>query len=309
MVRVGKGDERVENRWGCGVERVERVCEEVARWMGEARRLVVLTGAGISAGCGVPTFRESSGVWESFKPEKFGSWRGLKAASEQEPERVAAFFYEVFGAIAKARPGVAHRAVAALEGRWPGMSVITQNIDGLHLAAGSREVRQIHGSVFEVVTAKEGRWLKVLKHDELLDVVERLRRVKGGVFGGKIGGRLGLQWAVGPMLGWRGDRRLRVVMWGETLTEPDWQMAVEDVMQADVLLVIGTSGMVQPAASLPEIVRERGGRVVGIDPHPLGYEADAWLRGGADGVMARLMVCLGMDWRENRAEGAGDGGR
>jgi NAD-dependent deacetylase len=276
--------------------------QAAARWLSEARRVVVMTGAGISAGCGVPTFREDSGVWQRFDPARFGSWRGLREVAAHAPQQAAAFFRAVLEPIAQARPGVAHRAIAAMRGHIGGpggLSVVTQNIDGLHQDAGSAEVRQIHGSVFEVVS-HDGRWVKVLRRGDLARLTRRLARVEA--YQGP-GASAALVWAMSPLLGWRADHRLRVIMWGEPLREPDWQMALEEASEADVMLIIGTSGMVQPAASLPELVRARGGHVIGVDPEAVGYEVDVWLKASADQAMARLMLALGIDWRAESDDG------
>ena len=115
-----------------------------------AKRVVVFTGAGMSAESGIPTFRDSDGFWQRFPPEQFASWRGLLQTALTSPHSVAEFVLNVVEPIAKAAPNAGHRAVAGLDRRVK-TTVVTQNIDGLHQSAGSQDVLEVHGSLLEVV--------------------------------------------------------------------------------------------------------------------------------------------------------------
>src|SRR5262245_13435638 len=108
-----------------------------------ARRVVVFTGAGVSAESGIPTFRDAEGLWERFPPEQFASIRGLVRTALTRPARFADFLYAVLEPVALAKPSPAHLAVAELDKRVPTV-VVTQNIDGLHQEAGSSTVHEIH---------------------------------------------------------------------------------------------------------------------------------------------------------------------
>src|SRR5262245_29474469 len=122
-----------------------------ASWLRGARRIAVFTGAGVSAESGIPTFRDDSGLWQKFPPEQFACWDGLLKTALTEPRQLAEFLVAVIEPIAQAQPNPGHRAIADLEKHVP-VTVITQNVDGLHQEAGSTTVREVHGSFFEVVT-------------------------------------------------------------------------------------------------------------------------------------------------------------
>src|SRR5215469_11640115 len=121
----------------------------------KARRVVVFSGAGISADSGIPTFRDADGFWQRFPPERFATWGGLLDTALTEPRSVAEFVLNVVEPIAKAETNAGHLAVAQLDRRVE-TTVVTQNIDGLHQAAGSQDVLEIHGSLLEVVDASSG---------------------------------------------------------------------------------------------------------------------------------------------------------
>lgn len=279
----------------------DEVLQEAARLVRTCERVVWLTGAGLSVASGLAPYRKSKdAVWSRFITD----WGTLERFQESPADWWREFWLKAHADLAggrEVRPNAGHDAITGMVRHHPEHLVVTQNIDGLHQEAGSAEVRQIHGSVFEVVS-REGRWVRIVNRSTLRRVVKRLAQVAQGDGEGKWGA-LGLGWAMAPLVGWRGQDRLRVVMWGEALREPDWQLALEEAQEADVLLVIGTSGMVQPAASLPELVRARGGRVIGVDPEAVGYEVDVWLKASADHAMARLMMELGIDWRAEDADG------
>jgi NAD-dependent deacetylase len=257
--------------------------EEAARRLRAAGRVVVFTGAGISAESGIPTFRDDSGLWREFPPEQFANWPALVRAAFFRPARLVEFLHAVLAPIAEARPNPAHQAIAELE-RHLITTVITQNVDGLHQEAGSLRVREVHGSFFKVVNLR-GRFLRRLGRPDLLRIVERLRRARAGPF--KL---LRLCRAVAPLLGlsWRGVRRPAVVLFGDALAEPDWTFARQDVQGCELMLVVGTSGAVLPAALLPVWARQQGARIIHVDPHDSGH-GHLWLRGPAAEVLPRLV--------------------
>lgn len=249
----------------------------------KARRLVAFTGAGVSAESGIPTFRDGTGLWETFPPETFAQWDGLVHTALAHPAQLADFLLAVLEPIAVAEPNAAHRALAALERSVP-TAVVTQNVDGLHQAAGSTEVREVHGSFLEVVTLK-GRLVCRLDRAELRMVVDRLRRVRVGP--AKLPRiLLALRGLAGPTL--HGLTRPNVVLFGEQLAEPDWALAQEDVLGCDVMLVVGTSAEVWPAAELPHLARRNGARLIVVDPgHP--GPGGIWIRGPAGQVLPELL--------------------
>src|SRR5262249_20390908 len=215
-----------------------------AGWLAEARRPVGFTGAGVAAESGIPTFRDGGGLWERFPPEEYAHWGGLCRTALLRPGRLAEFLHAVLGPVAAARPNPAHHAVARLERHAP-PTVITQNVDGLHQEAGSLRVREVHGSFFKIVTWR-GRFLRRIGPDDLARVVERLGKARRGPFK-----RFRLVRAVRPLLRvGLSVRRPNVVLFGDALAEPDWTWAQQDAEACDLMLVVGTSGLVWPAASL-----------------------------------------------------------
>jgi NAD-dependent deacetylase len=248
-----------------------------------ARRLVVFTGAGVSAESGIPTFRDGDGLWKRFPPEQFATPKGLLRTTLTRPALMAEFLYAVLEPVALARPGPAHKAIAALGQRLT-TTVVTQNVDGLHTAAGSRPVHEIHGSFCEL-SILPGRRIRPFGRPALQLLLARLVRLKRGPL--KF---LRLLYAMRPWfgLGWTGFRRPRVVLFGERLAEPDWTRARAAVQECDVLLVVGTSGEVYPAAEIPALARKRGATVITVDPAEPG-PAHVWVRGLAGEVLPRLV--------------------
>ncbi|HBG46941.1 MAG TPA: NAD-dependent deacylase [Deltaproteobacteria bacterium] len=224
-----------------------------------ARSLVVLTGAGVSAESGVPTFRGAEGLWRNFNPQELAT----PEAFEADPRLVWEWYDWRRSIIAGIRPNPAHYALAELERRSPGFTLITQNVDGLHGAAGSRNVLEIHGSIWTV------RCVECGNSSENRDVpIKILPRCSCG-----------------------GLLRPGVVWFGESLPEEVLYRAFEAASSADCMLVIGTSGIVQPAASLAARAKGAGAFVAEINPEatPLSDIMDARLPGKAAELMPRLV--------------------
>ena len=220
---------------------------------------MVLTGAGVSAESGVPTFRGAEGLWRNFNPQELAT----PEAFEADPRLVWEWYDWRRSIIAGIRPNPAHYALAELERRSPGFTLITQNVDGLHGAAGSRNVLEIHGSIWTV------RCVECGNSSENRDVpIKILPRCSCG-----------------------GLLRPGVVWFGESLPEEVLYRAFEAASSADCMLVIGTSGIVQPAASLAARAKGAGAFVAEINPEatPLSDIMDARLPGKAAELMPRLV--------------------
>ncbi len=255
---------------------------EAAFRLREACEVVVFSGAGISAESGIPTFRDEGGLWEAFPADQFATWQGLMQVGVREPQRLAAFIRAVLTPIVAARPNAAHLAIADLE-RYLPVTVVTQNIDRLHQDAGSTTVHEVHGSLFEIVT-KSGRFERLLSRPELASVVAGLDRIRQR--------RIVLPrllWAVRPLLGIgrRGLYRPRLVLFGSAMAEPDWTAAREAAARCDLVLQVGCSGVVLPAATIPEIARAAGATVVNVDPEAGGGDLD--LPGSAVRIVPALV--------------------
>jgi NAD-dependent deacetylase len=275
--------------------------QTAAHWLRGAERVVVFTGAGISAESGIATFRDADGFWQRFPPEQFATWDGLLELSMHNPQALADFFLELLGPIAIAVPNPGHSALAKLEQRcqdkfvarlshkpsnkWfnDPLTVITQNVDGLHQQAGSRNVKEIHGTLFKIVS-EDRQWLGDLSRLQLAKVVETLTKAKAGGFKSTR-----LEEAVEPMLGLgpEGYYRPNLVLFGDGMNEPDWSDSLAAARSCDVFLTVGTSGEVFPAAMLPHEARANGAKCIAIDPEE--QSCDLWLQGQAGNILPKLI--------------------
>ena len=234
--------------------------EAVREWVREARRIVLLSGAGMSAESGVPTFRDAqTGLWANFRPEELATEDAFRA----QPAMVWDWYALRREMIAKVEPNAGHRAVAAFQQRHPGrLTVVTQNVDGLHQKAGSPGVLALHGNIAE---------------DQWLDA-PRACCTAGNVIAGRP-----------PRCATCGNLRRPAVVWfGEMLPAAALAAAEEAAAACDLMLVVGTSGLVYPAAGLARGTR---GRVVVVNPQPSALDdaADAVLAGTSAVLLPRLL--------------------
>jgi NAD-dependent deacetylase len=183
-----------------------------------ARSITVLTGSGISSESGLPTFRGAGGLWRTHRVETLASLEGFG----DDPRLVWSWYNERRAAHLTAQPSPAHRALAALEARGGDFTLATQNVDSLHRRAGSQNVLELHGSLREARCTGCGA-RRMLDGPLPLDEIDHA-----------CGGR------------WRPD----IVWFGESLPAEVWQRAAEAAARADLMLIVGTSGLVNPAASL-----------------------------------------------------------
>jgi NAD-dependent protein deacetylase/lipoamidase len=225
-----------------------------------AQRLLVLTGAGVSAESGVPTFRGPEGLWRDFRPEDLAT----PEAFARNPALVWEWYEMRRARIAPLRPNRAHEAIAALERAVPELLLATQNVDGLHQRAGSARVVELHGSLWRVRCTGCGD-----ARDERTVPLPALPP----------------RCACGALL------RPNVVWFGETLPPGVLERAFAAAQEADVVLVVGTSSMVYPAAALPQAARAHGAFVVEVNPEetPLTPLAQVSLRGRAAEVVPALL--------------------
>jgi NAD-dependent deacetylase len=256
--------------------------EVAAGYLREARDVVVFSGAGASAESNIPTFRDDDGFWRRFPPDQYANWLGLLRTAATHPRKVAEFILELIEPIAKARPNPGHYALAEIE-KHSKVTVVTQNIDGLHQEAGSTTVHEVHGSLFELVTLN-GKFVKLLSREEILQIADKLRE--------SIEGRLAfvkLLSALKPILGvgfWD-LYRPKVVLFGDPMCEPDWTLGVQAAQHCDCMITVGTSCVVYPAAMLPEEARACGARIITVDPeHGTG---DVWLKGPSGRLLPALV--------------------
>lgn len=259
--------------------------KEAAAWIKSAKQLLVFTGAGVSAESGIPTFRDDHGFWREFPPNYFATWNGLMATAIFRPRRFAAFVQAVIEPIADAQPNAAHIAVATAE-QHLSITVVTQNIDGLHQEAGSTSVHEIHGSFLEITTRPGGR-RSLIERRELRSIGSSLKRAtRSFLVLPRV--MIALRQIFG--LGRRGIRHPNLVLFGDLLAEPAWTSALKAAQNADCVIQIGCSGLVWPAATLPARARAAGARIIAIDPQKVDVDSDIWLQGTAAEVVPKLFT-------------------
>ncbi len=231
-------------------------------------RIAVLSGAGISAESGVPTFRDDeNGLWARFDPYELSSTQGWS----QHPERVWAWYLWRHHLVKRVDPNDGHRAVAAWQD-YAEVTVVTQNVDDLHERAGNADVQHLHGSLFEFRCDSCG-----LTYDgELPDMPEPELTAEP------------------PRCVCAGLIRPDIVWFGEPLPEGPWAASVAAVRAADLLVVVGTSGMVYPAAGLPELALAQGTVVIEVNPEvtPLSDSVTVTIRESASTALPRLLQRL-----------------
>ncbi|MER2598923.1 MAG: NAD-dependent deacylase [Caldilineales bacterium] len=227
-----------------------------------ARRLVVLTGAGMSKESGIPTFRDAqTGLWAQHSPERLATMQGFLA----DPRLVWDWYQFRLGLVEQAQPNPGHVAIAELERQLPFVQVITQNVDGLHSAAGSQRVLELHGSI------RRFKCLRGHGHMSMADFQDQDARPP-----------------LCPQPNCRALIRPDVVWFGENLDFNVLNQAVAFSEACDVMLIVGTSGVVQPAASLPyQAVRAR---LIEVNPEPseLSDSVHIYLQGRAGEVLPEL---------------------
>lgn len=248
--------------------------ERAAKAIAGARRVVALTGAGISSESGVPTFRGPGGLWRQFRSEDLAN---LQAFS-RNPALVWEWYSWRRRRIAEARPNAGHECLARLERRLPAFTLVTQNVDGLHRQAGSERIVELHGNIWRSVCARRcGAVLDESPWNTRQDPPYRPPEP----------GELP-RCACGSLL------RPDVVWFGESLDADVLSRAIEEAEAADVMLVIGTSGLVYPAAALPDLARSNGATIIeiNIETTPLSESADIVLRGPSGVVLPALELRL-----------------
>jgi len=248
----------------------------------KAREIVVFTGAGISSESGIPTFRDTDGFWERFPPEEFATWGTLFQTAVTDPRKAAEFVLHVVEPIARAEPNAGHQAIARLQ-RHASTTVVTQNIDGLHQSAGSERVLEIHGSLLEVVDISTRTIIRRFERTDLLKIAATLQKyVDKEVSLISFLAELAKEYP----FDWRVRHRPNLILFGDQLAEPAWSEASVAVERCDLLLSVGTSGVVYPAARLPSCAAASGATVISIDPHSA---EGCWLQGKAGELLPKLI--------------------
>lgn len=251
--------------------------DDLLERLGQARFVMVLTGAGMSAESGVPTFRDAqSGIWAKWRAEDLAT----PEAFQSNPERVWQWYEERRDLVRKAQPHAGHKALVDLESLVPELCVVTQNVDGLHQLAGSRNVTELHGNILRSKCHITGRPISAEWLADSAQTVPPSPYVSGGF------------------------ARPDVVWFGEVLPRQALEFAMNAATSCDFCISAGTTSLVQPAASLPLLALEHGAAVIEINPSetPLSPHADQCLRDAASVALTGLVNQL-QTWRHNSGQG------
>jgi NAD-dependent deacetylase len=224
-----------------------------------AKRIAVLTGAGVSAESGIPTFRSNGGFWRSKRFQDLATPEGFA----RDPKFVWQWYEERRRGIAETRPNAGHEALVLIEQRVPEFTLITQNVDGLHDAAGSKNVIKLHGDIWTLRCTQCGD--ERVSREELNDLP--------------------------PYCECGGMQRPGVVWFGEDLPEGAMERSAEAVRRAEVLIVAGTSAQVYPAAGLIPLALRSGATVIEVNPEDTDFsdEVTIALRGKSAEILPQLV--------------------
>ena len=234
-----------------------------------ARDIVVLTGAGVSAESGLPTFRDrQTGLWSRFDPTQLAT----PHAYQHDPSLVWGWYEWRRAAVLRAQPNAAHRAIVAMAAAVPRFTLITQNVDDLHERAGSAQVLHLHGELARPYCESCRRpYVFATGMPAMAPGGERIEPPRCERCGARI--------------------RPGVVWFGEELPRPEWRAAVDATSRCEVFFCVGTSSLVQPAASLTEIAIRAGAITIQVNVGPTEIDArvDHALRGAAGSILPVLV--------------------
>lgn len=236
------------------------VLKRVSEIIVNSNHLTALTGAGVSAESGIPTFRDEDGLWRKYRPEELAT----KEAFERDPEFVWRWYAWRMERIFNSRPNDAHFGFAELEKMGILKTLITQNVDDLHERAGSKNVIHLHGKLRILRCVECGREIEVSSPPK----IPPLPRCECG-----------------------GLLRPGVVWFGEPLPEREFEIARNEALRSDVMIVAGTSALVHPAASFPLLTKRNGGIIIEINTKdtPLSTVSDFKIRMRAGKAMKVLL--------------------
>ena len=233
--------------------------EEMLEKLRTSNNVIVVTGSGISAESGIPTFRGADGLWKKYQAEELAT----PGAFNADPKLVWEWYDWRRQLIGKARPNPGHEIIAAMENYYSNFLLITQNVDGLHRKAGSSNTVEIHGNIWRVRCTEEGT-ITYLEENPISNIPPKC----------ECGGLL----------------RPDVVWFGESLPIEGLVKAEKAIRECEILLVIGTSGYVYPVASFPMAAKAAGAVVIeiNIEKTPISQIADFTLLGKAGDVLPGL---------------------
>lgn len=248
---------------------------QASQLLAQAKHIVCLTGAGVSAESGVATFRDAqTGLWSKFDPQRLASQAGFA----DDPGLVWRWYMARLASVENATPNPGHLALARLEMLTSAFTLVTQNVDDLHERAGSQQVWHIHGRINRFRC-------NYCQAEHFLQPNER-------------------QQALPPKCTFCGDQvRPDVVWFGEALPTRVVDVAWRAAERCDVMLVVGTSGVVYPVAQLPALAKQAGAVVVDVNPEctAISTLADLFLQGAGGVVLPQVMAALSAQLRKDNA--------
>ena len=235
------------------------VSEKTIKAIQNSEKTVVLTGAGISAESGVPTFRGEEGLWRNFRAEELAT----PSAFQRDPKLVWEWYDWRRNLIKPLHPNAGHKVIATIEKKKPDFKLITQNVDGLHRKAGSKECVELHGNIWKTRCTEEGKVTENLESP--------LKKIP-------------------PICECGAMLRPHIVWFGESLPSDAIQSSYQAVENCDLMLVVGTSAVVQPAALLPGIAKNSGAFVIEVNAEetPVSSLADDSYIGKAGEILPLL---------------------
>lgn len=244
----------------------------IAVALSRADKVAVLTGSGISAESGIPTFRGEEGLWRNFRAQDLAT----PTAFARDPQLVWEWYDWRRGLMAPKDPNPGHRVLAAWENRFAKFDLITQNIDGLHQKAGANQVLELHGNIWKLRCTREETLFE--NRETPLPTIPPLCTDCGALL------------------------RPHVIWFGESLDMTVLQQAYKFSSDCDIMLVVGTSAVVHPAASLPLAAAETGAKIIEINPDatPLTPSCDFSIRGKAGDILPLIDTRLKSAWPDKK---------
>lgn len=223
--------------------------------------VLVLTGAGVSAESGIPTFRGADGLWRKYRAEELAT----PEAFDQNPKLVWEWYEYRRNLIEKTSPNAAHIAIAQIERLFADFLLVTQNVDGFHLKAGNRKVVELHGNIFRSRCSRDGRIIEEIPQTDFPP------RCECGAY-----------------------LRPDVVWFGESLPSRAVGMAFDFADRCETMIVVGTSGIVHPAASLPSVAKSHNAWIleINLESTPITQLADESIFGKAGEILPQIVEML-----------------
>jgi NAD-dependent deacetylase len=237
----------------------ESLIDAAARVLSNSRSAIILTGAGISKESGIPTFRDSDGLWQTYRPEELASREGFLS----NPSLVWSWYRQRLKTARETNPNAGHIALAELERLLPKVLLITQNVDNLHHRAGSREIVELHGNIERYRCFEYGH---PASEDE--------------------------SWGDEPPRCHCGSLiRPDIVWFGEPLPEAELECAFGETGRCDTCFVVGTSGLIYPAAGLPHVAKNAGAILIEVNVEASGVTqaVDIFLEGKSGEILPELV--------------------